>query len=90
MDDSNENEYGSSAWKAKDDANTLHEAEQIKLDPARHKAATEHLGKMRNSITNAHANARRSLLKKTGARLKSAFGEAAGNQDTPYVDAEGQ
>jgi hypothetical protein len=87
--DDNSDEYGSDAYKAKSDADTLHQAEQIRQDPARHKAATLHLGKMRNSITNAHANARRSLLKKTGARLKSAFGEAAAEQDTPYKEAEG-
>jgi hypothetical protein len=57
------------------DAETLQRAEEIKQDHKRHTKAVAHLAHKRDAIISAHANARRSLMQKTGKKMKSVFGE---------------
>lgn len=73
--------------QARDDANTLREAEEIKQDDTRHKNAVKHLAGQKATITAAHANARRSLAKKIGPKMKEVFGSEAGDTDTDNEEA---
>lgn len=82
---------GPDEYQAKADAETLKSHAEIKSDPKRLAAATQHLATQKAAIGSAHANARRSLSQKTGQRMKQAFGkhgpeesEGDENGQTPY------
>jgi hypothetical protein len=85
-----DSEYDPQDYEARHDAQTLADAENIKAEPNRHSKAVAHLKHMRDSAISAHANARRSLMKKTGGRLKKVFGEHGPQDDdeTPFEAAE--
>ena len=65
--------YNDDNYQAKDDARTLGEAEKIKADKKRLKAATACLEKDAGATASAHKVARKALEKHTKARLAKTF-----------------
>jgi len=82
-------------YDPEEDSRTLTEAEAIRSDPDRHKAAMSHLADKAQHMKNAYLTSRQQLEKQTSKRMKQVFGEhapfeeAEGEQETPFTRAAG-
>lgn len=68
-------------YRAKEDAHTLQEAEKIKADKKRLRAATKCLEAESGHTEAAHKNARKALESKTKKRLKKTFEPESAAED---------
>jgi hypothetical protein len=84
--------YDPDDHQAKSDADTLRSAQEIRSDPKRHQKALTHLQAHAKMSRMATANESRSFSRKTGARMKQAFGKGQGAATSPFqatLDQEG-
>ena len=84
--------YDPEDHQARSDAETLRSAQEIRSDTPRHKKALMHLQAHAQMSRMATANEHRSFARKTGARMKKAFGGGAMGGTSPFqeeLDKEG-
>lgn len=72
------------------DAQTLKDHAELTSDPDRLQKAIMHLKTQRDTMNQAHGNARRALYQKTGKRMKQVFGSEAASDKTPFEEAENE
>ena len=70
-------EYDPQDHQARDDADTLKSAHEIRQDKPRHQKAMAHRAHSAQTSRMASANEKRAFAKRTGARMKKAFGPSA-------------
>ena len=85
-----EDGYDPEDHAAKGDADTLRQAQEIRSDPDRHRKALAHLAVHAKASRMASANERRAFSRKTGQRMKAAFGKGGTSPFQSTLDQESE